>query len=357
MMGQPGKVVDVARQGQLIDLSAYLDPAAARRQMGDYLVDVASLGSGWFGVPVGIDLKGLIWYPVPEFDQAGYAIPESWDELVALTQQMVADGRTPWCIGLESGGPADGWPGTDWIEALVLRLGGIDLYDRWAEGDISFDDPMIRQAMAMFGQVAFGDGFVRGGSDSISRLNFGNAGDPMFSDPPGCWLHHQATFMPEFLPPGAAAVTDVDFFVMPPIHPGGDAPVFGGAGMAGAFSDRPEVREFLRWVLSPEWGTLWAADPTTPFLPANAGFDVSRCRATELPEAVNAVRVRLCQEARDAVAAGQWRFDASDLMPPDVGGVTESGTPGAFLQGMIDYVDHGPDNLDRILADIEAAWP
>jgi DNA-binding SARP family transcriptional activator/ABC-type glycerol-3-phosphate transport system substrate-binding protein len=355
MMGQPGKVVDFARQGQLIDLSAYLDPAAARRQMGDYLVDVASLGSGWFGVPVDINLKGLIWYPVPEFDQAGYAIPESWDELVALTQQMVADGRTPWCIGLESGGSADGWPGTDWIEALVLRLGGIDLYDRWAEGDISFDDPMIRQAMAMFGQVAFGGGFVRGGSDSISRLNFGNAGDPMFSDPPGCWLHHQATFVPEFLPPGAAAATDVDFFVMPPIHPGGDAPVFGGAGMAGAFRDRPEVREFLRWVLSPEWGTLWAADPSSSFLPANTGFDVSRCRATELPEAANARRVRLCQEARDAVAAGQWRFDASDLMPPDVGAVTEAGTPGAFLQGMIDYVDHGPGNLDQILAEIDGA--
>jgi alpha-glucoside transport system substrate-binding protein len=303
---------------------------------------------------VELNLKGLVWYPVPEFDQAGYVIPETWDELLALTQQMVTDGRTPWCIGLESG-QFSGWPATDWIEALVLRLGGVDLYDDWAAGEIAFDHPVIRQAAVRFGQVAFGDGFVRGGADSMSRLAYSDAGDPMFATPPGCWLHHQSSFMQENFPPGATVGADTNFFVMPPIERGGNAPVFGGAGMAGAFSDRPEVREFLRWVTSPEWGGLWAANPSGVFLPYNAGFDVSRCRAPELPEAVNAVRVRLCQEARDAVAAGQWRFDASDLMAPEVGALTEVGTPGAFLQGMIDYADRGPEDLDRILADIDAA--
>jgi alpha-glucoside transport system substrate-binding protein len=354
--GQPGAIAAFAEAGQLIDLSAYLDEAAARRQVGDHLVDVASVGSGWFAVPVELNLKGLIWYPVPEFEQAGYAIPSTWDELVALSQQMVADGRTPWCLGLEAEN-VSGWPATDWIEALVLRLGGVDLYDRWADGEIPFDHPVIRQAAAMFGQIAFGEGFVSGGPGSISRRSFSDADDPMFSDPPGCWLHHQATFVREFLPAGAQAGTDVDYFVMPPIHPGGDTPVLGGAGMASAFTDRPEVREFLRWVLSPEWGTAWAdnPDPGSSYLPHNAGFDVTRCRAADVPEAENAVRVRLCEEARDAVAAGQWRFDASDLMPPDVGNVTSSGSPGTFLQGMTDYVDRGPESLDGILADIDGA--
>jgi DNA-binding SARP family transcriptional activator/ABC-type glycerol-3-phosphate transport system substrate-binding protein len=351
---QPGAVVDLARKGELVDLSTFLDPAEARRQVGDYLVDVASQGAGWFAVPVELNLKGLIWYPVPEFEQAGYTIPQTWDELIALSRQMVADGRTPWCMGLESGN-SSGWPGTDWIEALVLRLGGVDFYDHWADGDIPFDHPVILQAMALFGQVAFGDGFVRGGADSISRTNFGHAGDPMFADPPGCWLHHQATFMQEFFPPGAAVGADANFFVMPPIDRGGETPVFGGAEMAGALQDRPEVREFLRWVTSSAWGTLWAANPTNVSLPYNASFDLDRCRATELREAVNAVRVRLCQEARDAVVAGLWRFDASDLMPPGVGAIAESGTPGAFLQGMTDYVDQGPDALDQILAEIDAA--
>ncbi|HYZ97914.1 MAG TPA: extracellular solute-binding protein [Acidimicrobiales bacterium] len=359
MVAHPGEVVQLAQQrgaGGFIDLSTYLDPAEARRQVGDYLVDSVSVGSSYFAVPLLLNVKGLVWYPVAEFEQAGYAVPETWDELVALSRQMVADGRTPWCMGLENG-EFSGWPATDWIEALVLRLGGVDVYDRWVDGEVSFDDPAIRQAAAMFGQVAFGDGFVRSGADSLSRINGLEAGDPMFLDPPDCWLHHQSTIVPQFLPPGAAPGTDVDYFVMPPVDLAGDTPVFGGAGFASAFRDRPEVREFLRWVLSPEWGTAWAANPSGTFLPANLGFDAEQCRAAHVDERTNEVRVRLCREARDALAAGLWRFDASDLMPPEVGAVTQDGTPGAFLRGMVAYVDHGPDNLDRILAEIETARP
>lgn len=350
----PGAVVDLARRGELVDLSSFLDPAQARREMGDYLIDIASHASGWFAVPLELNLKGLIWYPVPQFEQAGYAVPETWDELIDLSGRMVADGRTPWCLGLESGN-ATGWPGTDWLEAIVLRSGGIEAYDRWASGELPFDDPMIGQALAMFGQVAFGDRFVRGGANSISRLNFGDAGDPMFSDPPGCWLHHQATFLQDFFPPGVAVGTDVDFFVMPPIEPGGDAPVFGGADMAAALRDRPEVREFLRWLTSPESRTLWAADPASHTMPSSGEYDAHLCQAAGLPAPTNAVRVRLCQVAQDAVAAGQWRFDASDLMPPELGGRSGTGDPGAFLEGMINYVDNGPDNLDHVLAEIETA--
>jgi alpha-glucoside transport system substrate-binding protein len=209
----------------------------------------------------------------------------------------------------------------------------------------------------MFGQIAFGEGFVRGGADSISRLHIFEVAEPMVSVPPGCWLHHQAASVEQYLPESAAAGVDVDYFVMPPIAPGADTPVFGGGTFAAASRDRPEIREFLRELMSPEWGTLAAANAGSTFLPFNSDFDVSRCRAAELSEAVNAVRVRLCQETRDAVAAGQWRLDASDQMPPEVGALTEDGGRGAFFQGMIDYVDHGPDNLDQILANIEAAWP
>ncbi|HET6836099.1 MAG TPA: extracellular solute-binding protein [Acidimicrobiales bacterium] len=352
---QPAAVTSYAEDGQLVDLSTYLDPADVRRQVGDYLVDAATVGSAYFGVPAALSAKGLVWYPVPEFEEAGYAVPETWNELVALTQQMAAEGQTPWCIGLESGGSADGWPATDWVESLVLRLGGVDLYDGWAQGEIPFDHPIVRRAVAMFGQVAFGEGFVRGGADSISRLNFVDAVGALVSNPPGCWLDLGASWIKHILPAWAAVGEDVGYFALPPVDAGGDTPVFGGGDFAGAFRDRPEIREFLRWVLNPEWGSVWAANPGGQFLPANAGFEVGHCRATGLDESVNALRVRLCQEVRDGVAAGQWRFDASDLMPPSIGSVTRADTPGAFYQGMLDYVDHGPDNLDQILAEIEAA--
>ena len=62
------------------------------------------------------------WSGIPKaaFDAAGYQVPETWDELLALSDQIVADGGVPWCIGIESGG-ATGWPATDWVEDVMLR--------------------------------------------------------------------------------------------------------------------------------------------------------------------------------------------------------------------------------------------
>ena len=57
-------------------------------------------------------------------------MPETWDELIALSDQIVADGSTPWCVGFESGG-ATGWPATDWMEDIMLRTAGTETYDKW----------------------------------------------------------------------------------------------------------------------------------------------------------------------------------------------------------------------------------
>ncbi len=54
--------------------------------------------------------KSLVWYPKKAWDAAGYQVPQTWDELLALTQQIADDGDTPWCIGIESGA-ATGWAG------------------------------------------------------------------------------------------------------------------------------------------------------------------------------------------------------------------------------------------------------
>ena len=50
-----------------------------------------------------------------------------------------------------------------------------------------------------------------------------------------------------------------------------------------------------------------------------------------------------------------WRYDASDLMPTQIGGWTEGVGPGAFWQGMLDWVD-GVRTIDQVFADIDAEW-
>ena len=103
------------------------------------------------------------------------------------------------------------------------------------------------------------------------------------------------------------------------------------------------------------WGVLWADVAATTYLSPSLGFSVHHCTSDELYDllrvAANEVRVSLCELQRDTLDAGLQRFDASDHMPAAIGGMAGE----AFMQGMVDYIAQGPDSLDEVLADIEAA--
>src|SRR5262249_33961473 len=132
------------------------------------------------------------------FNAAGYHVPTTWDEMMALSDQIAATGTTPWCIGLESGA-ASGWPATDWIEDIVLRTAGPEVYDQWWQGKISWADPAIKNAWTLFGQIATNEKYVYGGTQGELATNFGQSPYPLFDNPPGCYLHHQANFITGFI--------------------------------------------------------------------------------------------------------------------------------------------------------------
>jgi alpha-glucoside transport system substrate-binding protein len=83
------------------------------------------------------------------FADAGYEVPTTMEELVALSDQIVADGGTPWCIGLGSG-DASGWPATDWVEDIMLRTQSPETYDAWVTNELPFDSPEVVNAIEIF---------------------------------------------------------------------------------------------------------------------------------------------------------------------------------------------------------------
>jgi alpha-glucoside transport system substrate-binding protein len=351
----PGTLNDLARDGRLVDLSTYLDRSSLRQQLGDYFVDTATIGSGVYWIPINFYQKALVWYPIRQFQQAGYQVPHTWDELIALSQQMVADGRYPWCFGLEGGPPYTGSDATDWLEALVLRVGGADTYDRWTTHGVPFDNAVVRRAGQMFGQMAFSDHYVLGGTvgtkPTTSRVSF-----PLFDQPPGCWMFLGSDSEASFLPPRARLGEDIDYFALPPLDAGTTPNAIGGAVAAAAMTDRPEVREFMRYLAGSSWGAVGATLHLGAAIPARVNLSVTDCVDRSGTVEANAVRIRLCQEARTALATAQWRFDASDLMPGAVGVIDADGNSGAFVKGMVRYINEGPDSLDKVLAEIDASW-
>ena len=279
-------------------------------------------------------MKSLVWYVPDAFDEAGYEVPETLEDLKALTEQIAADGETPWCIGLGSGA-ATGWPATDWVEDMMLRTASPETYDQWVNHEIPFDDPAVVNAIEEFGFFAKNDDFVSGGSAAVASTDFRDSPSGLFAFPPECYLHHQASFIPTFFPEGTEVGTDVDFFYMP-AYAGEDLgqPVLGAGTLFGRMSDNEAGAAFIDFLQTPIAHEVWMAQSgfLTPYTEVN----------TEL--FANDTQRRLNDILLEATT---FRFDGSDLMPGEIGA-------GAFWTAMVDYVTG--DSAEEVAAEVEARW-
>jgi alpha-glucoside transport system substrate-binding protein len=345
ILAQPGSICEFADGGKLTSLEDMgFDIAALEAAHGAYFLGLGECGGQHYAIPTNANYKSIIWYNKPAFDAGGYAIPETWEELLALSQEIQDDGITPWCIGLGSEA-ATGWPGTDWIEDILVRTAGADTYNQWTNHEIPFTDPAVTAAFDTFGEIMFHEGWVLGGADGVAAIDFRDAPDPMFNDPPSCMLHRQASFIANFFPEGVVSGTDADFFNFPAIDTSLPAAAMGGGELAMVFNNRPEVVAFLKAYSEPALQCVQAA----PKGHGVAGIERISANATTPADCYESDTVKKQAEAvAAALGANGFVFDGSDLMPSAVG-------QGSFWTGMVDWT-RGTSTAD-VQADVEASWP
>jgi alpha-glucoside transport system substrate-binding protein len=341
ILPQPGLLADLASKGFLVDLGA---------KSADWMKENYAAGDSWvklgtykdkdgaekfFAFPYKADLKSLVWYSPDNFADAGYEVPKTMEELKALTEKMAADGTKPWCIGLGSGG-ATGWPATDWVEDMMLRTQSPDVYDKWVKNEIPFSDPAVVGAINEFGWFAKNDAFVDGGAQAVASTDFRDSPKGMFTSPPKCYMHRQASFIPSFFGDGVKLGVDADFFYLPPYASKADLgnPVLGAGTLVSITKDSPAARAFIEWLETPIAHEVWMAKTgfLTPFKKAN-------------PDAYSDAPTKKMGEI--LTNATTFRFDGSDLMPGKIGA-------GAFWTGMVDYT--GGKSAEDVATGIQKAW-
>lgn len=336
----PDRIVGLA--SELVDLGDFVNTKSLRRDFGDHLIDVASVDGAVLGVPIDLSLKSLVWYKPAVFAAAGYAIPETFDELVALSDQMVTDGHVPWCNNIESGF-ATGWVGTDWVEDLLLGAEGPGVYDQWVDHTVLFEDPRVETAFERFQQMIDSPDYVfdRAGmlTSPLPPINgfFTNA--PAL-DAEDCLMHKQGSFFGSILEVFGADVAEFSTFRFPSVAEAYDESAMGGATYVAVLNERKEVRELTRLMVSQRFGREALAESGEWILP-NVRFDNDRYTDELTRSWADIVQA--------AVAVDQFRFDGSDLMPPVVG-------QGTFWAGIVDLVA-GTKTIPQVLADIDASWP
>jgi alpha-glucoside transport system substrate-binding protein len=332
---QPGLFAIFARNGDIVPVTDFISDSWLSQQYNSGWREFNTVDGTEYGVMHRYSGKSLVWYPKAAWDAAGYTIPETWDDLLALTQQIADDGDTPWCIGIESGA-ATGWVATDWTEDMMLRTTSLDNYDAWVAGDLPFDSPEVKNAIETWSEIWFNDAYVYGGRSSIVSTAFGDAPGPMFQDPPQCWLHRQANFITSFFPEGAEYGVDYDFFYLPPVDEQYGKPFLVAGDLIAMFNDRPETRALMQYFTTPQSVTGWLEGGGAIAAQQTATRDMY---GSDLDWGVS----QLVAEATS------FRFDGSDLMPGEVGA-------GSFWEHITSYVA-GSEDLDTAMQAIDASWP
>lgn len=337
---QPGLAADMASRG-------FLTPLADG--IGEWVKDNYAAGQSWvdlgtyagkdgtdqlYGFFYKVDVKSLVWYIPENFEDAGYEVPATMEELKALTDQIVADGETPWCIGLGSGG-ATGWPATDWVEDMMLRTQSPKDYDMWVTNELPFTDAKVVAAIEEFGAFARNDDYVAGGAGVVASTDFRDSPKGMFSSPPQCYMHRQASFIPAFFPEGTVVGEDADFFYFP-AYAGKDlgSPVLGAGTVWAITNENQAAHDLIAFLQDPKAHEIWMA--RKGFLTPHKGVDSSAFGDPTLKKMNDIL-----------LGATTFRFDGSDLMPGGVGA-------GSFWTGMVDYA--GGKSAADVAAEIQASW-
>jgi alpha-glucoside transport system substrate-binding protein len=342
MFPQPGKVRDFAAQGFLLPLDPAVD-AAVRPQWPAGTLETYSVDGVAYAVQAKTDLKSIVWYNTQVFADGGYAVPTTLDELVALGNTMIADGQTPWCIGIESG-PATGWLFTDWMEDMMLRIEGPDAYDQWTSNALAFDDPSVIAVAQTILDIwnTPGNTYAAGGSIAATAHS-ADHGDPLVAGT--CAMVRQASFFAAFLPEGTTVGPDgqIDTFYFPAAD-ASSSPVLTAGNSAAAFRDAPEVWAVMEYLGSTQYAEerqkaqreIKGGD-ASGFLTANLGVDLSLWNTLES----GFIEI--------LAAADPARFDGSDLMPAAVGA-------GSFWTEGTSAVN-GDSSVEDAFKAIQATWP
>ena len=340
---QPGLLQTIVRDTGLVVEPPEQVVAAVDEFYGEDWKRYGTVDDVFYAAPNSANAKSFVWYSPSAFADAGYEIPQTWDEMLALSDQIVTDNPggevKPWCAGIGSG-DATGWPATDWMEDVMLRTAGPDVYDQWINHEIPFNDPAVATALETVGGILKNEEYVNGGIggvQSIASTTFQDGGLPVLDGT--CFMHRQASFYAANWPEGTKVAEDGDVFAfyLPPINEEFGSPVLGGGEFVGAFSDEPQVQAFQLYLTSSDFINNRARGGQ--FIPPHSELDVAN-----LTNPIDVLSGELLADPENV-----FRFDASDLMPGAVGA-------GSFWSEMTAWIAEDKADAD-VLDAIEESWP
>jgi alpha-glucoside transport system substrate-binding protein len=330
----PAQLRQMASQQQLFPLDAFLDMQQMRKNYDSDWLNLASYQDHLYALVYRVSNKGTIWYNPIHFQAHGYALPQTWDDLIALSDSIANNGAYPWSLGINSG-ETTGWPAADWIAEIYLRQFGATLYDQWVNHQIPWTHASLKTAFQLFGQIVGNRQYIAGAPQSVLGNGYEMACYEPFSTPPQVYMDYLGDFAIGFITnkfPTARPGLDFNFFPFPVLDPHYSSGITVGADLVVAMRNTEAVQLFMTYLSTAQAQTIWVKRGGAN----SVNLDVN---LENYPDDVARASVRMLVDTQNVRL-----FGAGDMMPFPV--------EQAFWRGLQNFI-RSPDQLDGILRQIE----
>jgi alpha-glucoside transport system substrate-binding protein len=330
---RPGFVAELAKDDVLIPLEDLgLDADKINEQYSDTWTNLTTVDGTTYGVMAKANSKSTVWYKPNSFQENGFQVPTTYNQLIDITKKYKAKGDTPWAVGAQ--GRDNSWTLTDWFEQIYARQAGPDKYKQLFEtGEVKFNDQSVKEALNEMLKIV-NDQYVAGGIDTALGISFVSGIGRVFGKNPKAEMYMEGGFVGGIainqvntsLQPGK----DIDFFKFPALKEPVD--VVGGGDIAAAFVNNEDVKKLMEYLSTPEAGEIWVstgavASPNEAVPDSAYPNDLVRKEAEQLHEAKS------------------FLFDGSDLLP---------GTLGQNFGTLLQNIIRKPSDMDKLLDDYQA---
>jgi alpha-glucoside transport system substrate-binding protein len=333
---QNGTSPDIAILPTLGELHQYQQNGTLRRlddaigpQQKEYSkkwLKIQKLGTeNLYGVVVKADLKSIIWFNSHILHPA----VQTWDQLVTVDATMPKKDGTTWCMGMGST-PVSGWPGTDWVEDILLHQFGTETYRQWASGTLSWKSPEVHRAWEDWGNIINYRGIEINAADRLGRR-----GTSDVHESPGMLLVSPTLVYDRQLSRKRQRTQTRQGFRLFPFSNFGSPAATGGAfevsaSIAGMFNDTPQARRLIKYLATEEAQKIWPR--------IGGAFSANRNVAPDVYQDDASKRIA------HNLTTGTLCYDASDLMP--------AAMRNAFYRAILEYLGD-PTQLSRLLKELE----
>jgi len=266
-----------------------------------------------------------VYYRKDIYDELGLSEPATWEEEKANCAKIVASGRACYTIGTKFL-----WTAGGWFDYLNLRTNGFEFHMALAAGEVSWEDPRVRQVFANWRELIDMGAFI----ENHQTYSWQEALPFMVNGQAAAYLMGNFAVAP--LREAGLSDDQLDFYQFVEITPGiakaEDAPTDTFHIPTNA-ANKENARAFLRFMTSPDVQTTINAGDALGQLPINAMASVDDDKF------LNEGFAMLSKNSPGGVAQFFDRDYPAEMAK-------------AGMEGFQEFMVK-PDNLDKILARLE----